>query len=413
MRRDPYGPPQEKFPGTYRASIEVVADPEQRKRYRVRVGNVHPQEVESDHLPWAEIGATFAGSFFGDIPAFEVGDPVWVVFEAGDRRYPVIMGGILNYEGGLPPLSSEQTGDYARTSKRWTRIDRAGNKMEMSPLDDELWIKLETPDGSYVRVSARDGGVEVRAEGRVNILCQSANVQAAESATVRTKTLIADVEDETLLRCQGVTNIRAATVVNIGEYQPPTTGATAPLPETTPTINIKAAQTVKVESAGLLDVDAAGEIQIDSASKVTLKAVNDLKLETDAKLTILAQGDTLIDLEGKLDLLVTGDVTMDVDGTTKIESAQKIEILGAADIEVSAISTFTINAGADFLVDGNASVRLAAVANLDLMCGGIMSLGSDSQIVMAAPVVTIDADSLAEVLSGSTVRVDGSVILIG
>lgn len=413
MKRDPYGNPIEQFPGLYRGAIEVSSDPEQRKRYRVRVANVHPQEVESDHLPWAELGATFAGSYFGDLPAFEVGDPVWIMFEAGDRRFPVIMGGILNFEGGLPPLPSEQTGDYERTSKRWVRLDRAGNKIEMSPLDDELWVKLETPDGSFVQVSARDGGVSIRAEGRVNIACQAANIQAAESITATTKKLVADVEDEATLRCLGVTNIRAATEINIGEYQPPTTGTGLPVPETTPTINIKAADLVKIESANLIDVDATGEIQVDSASKITIKAVNDLKLETDAKLTILAQGDTLIDLEGKLDLQVTGDVTMDVTGTTTLNGSQKVEINGSADIEVNATSTFKITAGSNITIDGNASVAIDATANMDLSCTGQMSLQSNSRIELSAPVVTIDAQSLAEVKAGSVVQVDGGIILIG
>lgn len=412
MRRDPYDP-GERFPGLYRGSIEVVNDPEQRKRYRVRVGNIHPQEVETDHLPWAELGATFGGGNFGDLPAFKIGDPVWVMFEAGDRRLPVIMGGILNFEGGIPPLPSEQTGDYERTTQRWVRVDRVGNKIEMSPLDEEQWIKLETPDGSYVRVSARDGGIVLNAEGRVVIQCQAADVTAEESITAVTKQLVADVEDEATLRVRGTVNIRAEDEINIGEYQPPTTGATPPLPETTPTINIKAASVVKVESADLIDVDATGEIQVDSASKITVKSVNDMRLESDAKLDIVVEGDATLDIEGKLTATVQGDALLDVEGTTTIESAQKIEVNGSADIEVNATSTFTVTAGSNFSIDGNANIAVDATGNMDLTAGGLMTLSSNSRIELSAPVVTIDAQSLAELLGGSTVRVDGGVILIG
>ncbi len=42
-----------------------------------------------------------------------------------------------------------------------------------------------------------------------------------------------------------------------------------------------------------------------------------------------------------------------------------------------------------------------------------MTLSSNSRIELSAPVVTIDAQSLAELLGGSTVRVDGGVILVG
>jgi len=401
----------ETYPGVYRAAIEVTSDPEQRKRYRVRVSNVHPPEVESDHLPWAEHAVAFGGGSFGDIPAFEVGDPVWVMFEGGDRRFPVIVGGILNFEGGLPPLPAEQTAEYDRTSKRWTRIDRVGNKIEMSPLDDELWITVETPDGSRIRVGARDGTIELRGEGRIQLTAPAVQIVDADQVTANTRILIADVTEETTLRCGGVTNIRAADEINIGEYQPP--GSPPPLPERSQVINIKAADTIVVESAGLLDVDVAGEIQVDGQSKITIKSASDLKIESDAALTILAQGDTLIDLEGDCQLQVQGNVVLDLEGTLTVDAALKIEVNCNAAIEVNAASTFTLTADGDFDIEGSVNMTIDAGANMDVTCGAILTLQATSRIELSAPTIRIDAGSLVELLGGSTTRIDGGVILIG
>jgi len=401
------------FPGIYRAVIEVTDDPQQRKRYRVRVANIHPPAVEVNHLPWAELGTAFGGGQFGDLPAYEVGDPVWVMFEGADRRFPVVMGGILNFEGGIPPLPVEQSGDYTRTSKRWTRIDRIGNKIEMSPLAEEQWVKLETADGSFVKVSGRDGTITVQAEGRVVIQAKSVQIEGAETITATTVALTADVEETATLRCRGVVNIRATDEINIGEYEPPTTPVTVPVPETTLAINIKAAQSVKIESAGTLDVDSSGVTTIDSASTLAMKSVSAMSIETDANLSITVEGAATIDVEGNLTATVQGNALLDVNGTTTIDGTGNITIEGGADIEVTATSQFTITAGAAFEVQGNANIEVTANANLSLTCVGEMALDSNSVIELTAPIVRLNATSLAEVLSGGVARVNGGTVLLG
>ncbi len=134
------------YPGIYRASVVDVNDPEKRKRYRVRVDAIHPQEVEIEACPWAEF-SLFGGKFFGDLPAFLRDDKVWVMFEQGDRRFPVIMGGILTEKAGVPDAPTEITSDYPVTQERWVRYDRAGNIVVMSPLPEERYILIRTGGG--------------------------------------------------------------------------------------------------------------------------------------------------------------------------------------------------------------------------------------------------------------------------
>lgn len=409
------GHPSETFPGIYRGVIEDLEDPELRKRYRVRVVNVHPAAVETPHLPWAELGGGFGGQTFGDIPAYEVGDEVWVMFEAGNRRFPVVIGGILNFSGGLTPLPPEQTGnDYPETQKRWIRVDRAGNKIEMSPLDEELWVRIVTPDGSFVKVSAADGSITLSAEGRVRLVAPNVQIQATEELNIETPKLIADVSDECTIRGGDTVNIRGASVVNIGEYTPPDATGLGAIPETTDLVSIKAVNMVKIESADLIDVDSGGELQVSSVGKITVHGDADMDLTLD--------GNLLLDVEG--------NVNADIEGTLTIDAAQKILIEGQTDIEVNAQanflitnagSTFDINAqaalnlhaGADMSIDADATLTIDAAAALDITCSASMSLTAQAQLTLDAPIITISASSILDMSGASTAVLDGGVVLIG
>lgn len=410
------GRPDELFPGAYRGVVEDVEDPELRKRYRVRVVNVHPAAVESQHLPWAEL-VPFGGQAFGDIPAYELDDEVWVMFEGGNRRFPIIIGGVLNFSGGLTPVPPEQTGDdYPETQKRWIRVDRAGNKIEMSPLDEELWVRLITPDGSEVRVSAADGTILLSAEGRIQLEAPNVQIVASGEMNVSTPKLIADVADECTIRGSDIVNIRGTNVVNIGEYLPPdASGGVLPvIPETTDLVSIKAVKTVKIESADVIDVDAGGAMTVDVVGKISVTGSADLDM--------VIAGNVLLDVEGNVDA--------DIEGTLTVNAAQNIQIDGQANItvkaavdffleadgstfDIDAASVFNLHAGAAMSIDTDATLTIDAAANLDITCSASLSLTANAQLTIDAPIITITATSLLDMSGNSTTMLDGGVILIG
>lgn len=405
----------EVFPGIYRGTVEAVADPQQRKRYRVRVTNVHPAEIETNHLPWGELGAVFGGSLFGDIPGYEIGDPVWVMFEGGNRRFPVIMGGIFNNAGGVPPIPSEQVGDeYERQSKRWIRTDRSGNKIEMSPLEDELFIRIQTIDGSTLEVRGIDGEIFLSGVGRVRVEAPSCQVEATQDCTVITPNLLADVADSATIRSLGIVNVRSAETVNIGEYaQPDTTGTGLAPVETTPTINIKAVDLVKIESADLIDVDAAGEIQVN--------AVGNILVETEADLTMAVLGNTLIDLEGNLqldcegdaDLNVTGNVTADVQGTMGVTSVGALTIQCEADVVFEANASFRLASGATMTIESSADLAISSTASLSIDTSANLDMTAAGQLSISAATIEISATGLLDLQGGSLAQLDAGAILIG
>jgi len=132
------------FAGCYRGVVEAVDDPDRRGRYRVRVTYVHPLEIETEHLPWAEVSG-FGGRGFGDVPTnYDVGDLVWIMFEGGRREYPVVLGGWISRRDGIHDLSPDQVQDYGRNRQRWVRADRAGNRIEFVDVPGDEKVKVRS-----------------------------------------------------------------------------------------------------------------------------------------------------------------------------------------------------------------------------------------------------------------------------
>lgn len=79
----------QKYGGVHPGIVESTSDPRMLGRCRVRIPTIDGDESQSatNTLPWAR----------GCFPAFmfnppQVGDSVWVMFQGGDRRYPIYLG---------------------------------------------------------------------------------------------------------------------------------------------------------------------------------------------------------------------------------------------------------------------------------------------------------------------------------
>lgn len=173
-----------KYGGLFRGVVVGVDDSQLRARYRVHVHQVHRPTltfkelwrkyraytlaIDSGatppypwiHIPWAELMVQPAGKLHGDVPHYDIGDPVWVMFESYSPNQPVIVGGWLSKSYGIHDLSPEQLVDYPSTRKRWQRLDRVGNLIEMSEVPEESWVRLVSGHAS-VRVSLLDNSVRI------------------------------------------------------------------------------------------------------------------------------------------------------------------------------------------------------------------------------------------------------------
>ena len=75
--------------GKYRGLVSDVDDPEKMGRIKAQV----PEVLQEAVSPWALPAAPFAGASHGLVLIPEVGDGVWIEFEAGDPSRPIWTGG--------------------------------------------------------------------------------------------------------------------------------------------------------------------------------------------------------------------------------------------------------------------------------------------------------------------------------
>jgi uncharacterized protein involved in type VI secretion and phage assembly len=79
-----------RFFGKYRGLVQDVDDPENLGRIIAKVPDIYGTEVNS---PWAVPSVPFAGPNHGLVLLPEVGDHVWIEFEAGNPSGPIWTGG--------------------------------------------------------------------------------------------------------------------------------------------------------------------------------------------------------------------------------------------------------------------------------------------------------------------------------
>lgn len=149
-----------RYPGIYKGIVSDVEDPQARGRVKIMcpaIGQTTPDDVVS----WAEPCMTGLSSgdssLHGAYFPPEVGDQVWVSFEAGDPSYPVYMGGWLKTDPGGDEILSEDS------SLKGIRT-RSGHYLIFSDADDALTITLAKGDGEGSQSGAQlsilnDGGL--------------------------------------------------------------------------------------------------------------------------------------------------------------------------------------------------------------------------------------------------------------
>lgn len=168
----------EVIPGCWRAEIAAIDIEEERARYRVRILHFHDESIPVDGLPFAEM-ASPSHKGGGDVPVFEVGDLVWVMFEGANREYPVILGGWISQSGGVPDLLPEQQQDYTKNRRRWIRMWR-NSLIELSGVPGEDRVRIKS-GRAEILVTRLDNGIQIAAhDGPVTIIADRATVKAQE-----------------------------------------------------------------------------------------------------------------------------------------------------------------------------------------------------------------------------------------
>jgi uncharacterized protein involved in type VI secretion and phage assembly len=167
-------------PAGHLARVVAIDDPERLNRVQVRL--IAFDGVDGQDMPlWARVVAPFAGDDRGAFLMPDVGDEVLVVFENGDARYPLVVGGLWN--GAAPPPA-----DLGAEGNRFKRIrSKRGVTVTLDDRQGQERLVLETPGGQRVTLADGPGAITVEdASGnRVTLETSGITIQAAANVTVQ------------------------------------------------------------------------------------------------------------------------------------------------------------------------------------------------------------------------------------
>ena len=166
--------------GVYVGRVTDIQDPEGLGRVRVTI----PSLSEPGHLSetWARLATLFAGNDRGSWFIPEVKDEILVAFEAGDLRYPFVVGSLWN-DSDRPPASVNPAGANER------KVIRSRDGLQISLVDhkDQAHVVIETRDGQKIVLRDGPGSIEVADSNGNSVKLESSGVtiQAAAKVTIR------------------------------------------------------------------------------------------------------------------------------------------------------------------------------------------------------------------------------------
>ena len=126
--------------GKYRGLVTDVEDPEDLGRIKATVPSVY----EAEDSPWAMPAVAFAGASHSFLVLPEVGDGVWIEFEAGDPSRP-IWTGCWWAQGEMPD---------PKGPKKRNLITSTGMKIVLD--DDSTEMQLIHPGGGEITFTNTD-----------------------------------------------------------------------------------------------------------------------------------------------------------------------------------------------------------------------------------------------------------------
>jgi hypothetical protein len=395
-----YGSPTaDVYAGIYRAVVVGTDDPERRKRYRVRVNRINPESVAAEALPWAEVSTFFGGKFFGEIPNYHVHDVVWVMFEAGDKRYPVIVGAPLAYTGGVPDVPSEVTADYARTGDRWIRLDRSGNLIEMSPLPESRYIRIKSGDAELF-VSESDATVESRCpDGIARRVANKIEDVCEDHVVLVDNSLFEDVKGDVERIADGAVVFRSAVEIVIGERTDP-----LGIIQKTPTVHVRAGSRVVVISDDEIEITSLGDLSVTSQGTTEVTSAGEMSIRvTAAGLSVRAQRVEIDADVGEVDIASVMEVK--VSAPTVTVAASNVSVTGASLVELESGGNLALSAPNGIISLDAQIITFSALTTVQF--------DVQSALVVNVPSLLVTAQTTASIVSGGPLILDGATIVIG
>lgn len=179
---------RQRFYGCYPALVIDIVDPNQQGRVKVRLP-WSPDLNGGQYEVWARMATLMAGNNRGTWFIPDEDDEVLLMFEAGDPRRPVVIGGLWNGQDA-PPESMDSGGDnnikslVSRQGIRITLDDSSGQEtLTMQTPLQTIVLKdnspaIEITDGSGNSIHLESSGITVNAAAKVTINGSTVEVSA-------------------------------------------------------------------------------------------------------------------------------------------------------------------------------------------------------------------------------------------
>ena len=159
------------------AIVSSLEDPDGRNRVQVRLIGADGSDRQDAPL-WARVVCPFAGSDRGAFLMPDVDDEVLVVFQNGDPRFPLVIGGLWN--GASAPPADLQGG--ANTLKMIR--SRRGVTLSLDDSEGQESFTVETPGGQRLTLSDGPGAITIEDSHGNSASFEAAGVTLSASAKV-------------------------------------------------------------------------------------------------------------------------------------------------------------------------------------------------------------------------------------
>ena len=173
--------------GVFPAQVSDIRDPDGQGRVKVRLPWA-PDSAGSRYEAWARIATLMGGNNRGSWFIPDTGDEVLVCFQAGDPRFPFVIGGLWNGKDS-PPQSMDGAGNNELKVIR----SRNGVKVTLDDTDGRERVTLETPGNQKVELRDGPGTIEITDSNGNSIKLASDGITVTASAKVTVSASTVDV----------------------------------------------------------------------------------------------------------------------------------------------------------------------------------------------------------------------------
>lgn len=170
------------YDGIYRGVVEDVNDPLKIGRCKIRVPSIHGnlQQSEIKLLPWARyVSPLPTGKDKGMYIIPELKDVVWVIFEGGNKNYPVYIGSTYGVVNGSYETPINEDDDIESTEVLYKSKDVNGIRACIKKTTKYFLMEFGK---SYVKIYS-NGNIDIHSSGEMNITSDS-NINVNSSGNI-------------------------------------------------------------------------------------------------------------------------------------------------------------------------------------------------------------------------------------